>query len=88
MYFGPCYFQWLLATSDLAIFDTAICILGVSKTRPLKKDSQKLVACKDHTLLVITIFKVRLLPWKPRPCIELKVRHRYRDFGNYGLQQP
>lgn len=49
-----------LATSDLAIFDTAICIMGVSKTRPLKKGSQKLVPYKNHTLLVITIFKVRL----------------------------
>ena len=51
-----------LATSDLAHFGTAICILGVSKTKPLIKGSQKLAPCKYHTLLVITIFKVQLIP--------------------------
>ena len=44
----------LLTLVQLCIF------LGVSKTKPLKKGSQKLAPCKYHRLLVITIFKVQL----------------------------
>lgn len=56
-------FSDFLATSDLAIFGMVICILGVSKTRPLKKGSQKQVpSSKYHRLLVTTIFKVQLIP--------------------------
>ena len=55
-------FSDFLATSDLAHFGTAICILGVSRTKPLKKGSQKLAPCKYHRLLAITIFKLQLIP--------------------------